>query len=183
MNLGDEPDLEQNFDRMEAILGAAASDTFVWLAERDATKTHMTTRLVGQYEALARFFAADWPLSQEELIDGGYTALESHIDGLSLKYGYPVLYNEQAFQQATQSVLSKRDLPAATGFARLYARHYEASATAHFLLGVALASAGERQAAAEEIENAIRLYEEDPRPDQAPMYETMKRVRQQLAGG
>ncbi len=183
MNVGDEPDLEQNFERMEAILGAASSDSFVWFAEREAGKTHMTTRLVGQYEALARFFAGDWPLSQEKLIGGGYAGLESHIDALSMKYGYPVLYNEQVFQQATQKFLSQQDLPSATGSARLYARQYPTSPVAHFLVGVTLARGGEREAAVEAIETAIGLYENDPKPDLAPLYENMKRLQQQLAGG
>ena len=181
MNLGDEPDLEPNFDRMETILGGASSDTFEWIAEREAGKTHMTTRLVGQYEALESFFVADWALSQDELTAGGAAGLEGHIERLSLKYGYPVLYNEQAFQQATQSFLSQRDLPSATAFARLYARDYAASATAHFMLGVALASAGDREAATVEINRAVALYENDPKPEQKPMYETMKQVQQQLS--
>ena len=182
MTLGDEPDLEPNFSRMESIFEAAAPDNFTWVAERDASKSHMTTRLVGQYEGLVRFFAEQWPLSQQDLTAGGHAGLESHLEQLSLRYGYPVLYNEQVFQASAQRSLSQRDYPAATGFARLYARQYETSPVAHFLLGVSLARGGEREAAAAEIDTAINLYESDPQPEQQAMYETMKRVQQQLAG-
>ena len=38
MNLGDESDLESNFDRLEAILQDASSDSFASFVEREADK-------------------------------------------------------------------------------------------------------------------------------------------------
>jgi len=183
MNLGDEPDLEPNFERMKAILEATSSDSFAWFVEREAGKTHMTTRLVGQYEALARFFVADWPLPQEELTRGGSAGLEGHIDRLSSKYGYPVLYNEPVFQQSAQMLITQQELPGATDLARLYVRQYPGSPAAHFLLGVTLARGGEREEAVKAMETSIGLYEADPRADLRPVYEQARQVLQQLSAG
>ncbi len=182
MNIGEEPDLDQGFSRMEMILQGATSDSLVWFAGREVGKTHMTTRLVGQYDGLARFFAKDWPQSREELMKGGFAGLQSHIDALSAKYGYPVLYNEQLFQQATQSFLSRQDVTSATASAQLYARQYPQSPVAHFLRGVALASGGKRAEAAVAMDTAVRLYEADPQPRLKAMYENMKQMQQRLGG-
>ena len=137
---------------------------------------------MGQHEALARFFDNDWPLSTEELTSDGSTGLESHIDRLSTKYGYPVLYSEQVFQQATQILITQQDLPGATDLARLYVRQYAGSPTAHFLLGVTLARGGERAGAVEAMETTIGLYEADPQADLRSVYEQAKQVLQQLGG-
>lgn len=182
MNLGDEPTLSPQFDRMEMLLADASPASFQWMTEYEPKETHMTTRLVGQYEALAGFFAEDWPLAQEELVQEGYEGLKKHIDTLSVKYGYPVLYNEQAFQQVAQLALSQQDVTSALEAAQMYVAQYSQAPTAQFLLGVSLAANGDREAALEAIETAISLYEESPDPALEPLYANMKQMQQRLGG-
>lgn len=185
MNVGAEPNLEQNYRRMEGILGTASSDSFVWASSHEADKTHMTTRLVGQYEALERFFAEDWALSRavEKMVSGGTEGLDRHFDRLSRDYGHPAVYDEGAFQQTTQGFLSQQNLPYATASAQIYVRQHPASSVAHFLLGVTLASGGDQEKGLEVIETAIQLFEADPTPEMQPVYEQMKQMRQRLGGG
>lgn len=181
MNLGDEPDLLANFDRVESLLQATNARGFDYAVVREPGKTHMTTRLVGMYEGLESFFGPHWAIDQATLATEGPAGLVAHLDALAARYGYPVVVGEATFQAAAQTALGRRDLPAAVGFGRLYAEHYESAPTAHFLLGVALAQSGEIAAAAGEIDLAIELYEANPDPALAGMYQTMKQVQQQLA--
>lgn len=184
MNVGDEPALEPGFTRMEEILDASTAESFAWFAKHEAGKTHMTTRMVGQYDGLERFFARDWSLSRavEVMVSGGSTALESHMDRLSTEYGQEILYGEEAFQQTTQGFLSQQDVPSANASAQVYVLQYPTSPIAHFLLGVTLASGGNRAAGLEAMETAIHLYESDPMPELAPLYENMKQMKQRLGG-
>ena len=182
-NLGDEPNLEPHYGRMESILTNASSNAFKWSSRRAHGKTHMTTRLVGQYDALEDFFEEDWPLDTAQLSTDGFEVLENHLARLSEKYGYSVLYSEQLFQQSTQQFLTAQNLPAATKSAELYVSQYQASPLAHFLLGVSLASGGKRDAALMSINTAISLYEHNPEPSLQPVYHQMKQIQVQLGGG
>ena len=180
MNLGDEPTLEQNFNQMKAVLEVSAPKTFQWHVERSPGKTHMTTRMVGQYTAFEQMFATAWPLSQQEMFMGKYTGVKEHIDGLSKRYGYPVLYNEQLLAQATQIFLSQQDVESGAEMAQLYVSQYPRSPMAHFFLANALGSSGERDQAADAIKTAIELYEAAPMAALQPLYANMKQLQQQL---
>ncbi len=89
---------------------------------------------------------------------------------------------KQVYQQATQVMLSQQNIAGATAAARRYVTQYSRSPIAHFLLGSALASGGVRDDALRAMETAITLYEQDPKPDLAPIYEAMKSTRERLAG-
>jgi len=179
MNVGDEPDLASNIERMKTALEASTRDGFEWYAEHEAGKTHMSTRLVGQYAALERFLGDDWSVEPGQMTPD----LAQQVAALSAKYGYPVLLPESAFQQATQRALSQQNIPFASESARLYAVQYPSSPLAHLLLARSLASGGERAGATEAIETAIALFEADPKPDLQPVFEQMKLIRERLEGG
>ncbi len=184
MNVGNEPNLEQNFTRMEEILTTSSPDAFAWSSSRESDKTHMTTRLVGQYDGIERFFAEDWVLSNviKAMIDGGPAGLDEHLERLEAQFGAPTLYAEEAFQQTTQAFLGQQDVSSAQAAAGVYVRQYPDSPVAHFLLGVSLASGGERETGLAEIEEAIRLFEAAPVAEMQPLYENMKVMRDRLGG-
>ena len=183
MNLGNEPNLEAQYVQLETILQGAESPAFEWVSHREQNENHMTTRLKGHYAALETFFASDWPLEISSLQSGGFESLENHINQLSSKYGYNILYSEQIFQQSTQQFLTMQNLPAARQAASLYVAQYETSPLAHFLLGVSLASGGQRDDALTSINTAISLYEQNPNPQLQPVYNQMKQIQMQLGGG
>lgn len=182
LNLGDEPDLEKNFAELEALLEAASPGTFRVEVVREPSKTHMTTRLVGQYDALERFFAPDWPLSKQKIVAGKAAGVKGHIDGLSAKYGYPILYSEQLLAQATQISFSQRDIASGLAAAQLYREQYPKSPIAHFFLAAGYRASGEREKASQAIETAVKLYESNPRADLKPLYANMKQLKASLAG-
>ena len=142
----------------------------------------MTTRLVGLYAGLEGFFKRSWRLAPSALGDTGFAGLESHLGALSADYGYPVLYGEREFQEATQHFFAQRDIESATESARLYTRHHAESPLAHFLLALALASGGDREGGIESIDTAIRLYEADPVTRLKPVYDNMQVLRGRLSG-
>jgi len=181
MNIGNEPNLEQNFARMKKLFETKAPKSFIWYAERKPLKTHMTTRLVGQYNALERFFVKDWVMSQKTIVSRKYAGVKTHIDDLSKKYGYKVLFSKAAFAQATQIFLQSRDVASATKMARLYSEQYPKSPIAHFFLAVAYRSSGKKQEAIKMVGIAINLFEINPDPSLKQLYTQMKRLQQVLA--
>jgi len=106
--------------------------------------------------------------------------LAAHVAGLSQQYGYPVLFSEQPFQELTQRFLQQRDIASARQAAMLYVEHHDPSVVAHFMLGVAHASSGQREDGLAEIRRAMALYEADPDPALAPVYAQLQQLRQQL---
>ncbi len=181
-NLGAEPDLTENFDRLETGLESMASGSLRWDLDRDAEETHMSTRLVGLYEGLSGYFEDVWTINSEELATGGTAALAEHIQRLEDAYGYPVLLSEQPFQELTQRFLGQGDVAFAHEAAKLYVLHHDESVVAHFMLGIALASSGQRAEGLAEINRAIALYEAAPDPSLAPVYGQAKQLKQQLGG-
>lgn len=181
MNLGDEPDLEANFQRAETMFTTVSPEAFRWKAEQEADKGHMTTRLVGLYAGLEQFFAEDWPVSPAALgAESGSAGMAAHIAELSRRYGYPVRYNETLLAQATQRFLLQRDATSGVEMAHLYTSQYPRSALAHFFSANASAMAGDRPTALEAISTALRLYEADPKPELQALYPAMKRLHGQL---
>ncbi len=181
MNVGDEPNLEENFKKVKELFEAKAPKSFKWNAEYNMGKSHMTTRFVGQYYALEHFFAKDWTLSQQEIISGKFAGVKKHIDDLSKKYGYPILYSEQTLAQATQIFLSTQDVPSATKTAELVTTQYPKSAIAHFFLAVSSRASGNKEKAIQAVETAIKLYEANPKEELKPLYANMKQLQQVLA--
>ncbi len=185
MNLGAEPALEPTFARMEELLQGRTSGSFAWFARRLPEQTHMTTRMLGLYEGLERFFAEEWtlPNAVQALIDGGSEGLNGHLERLSFDYGQPVTYTEEAFQQITQAFAAGQALPSAVTSAQLYVRQHPESPVAYFMLAVMRAQSGDREGGLEAIGTAIRLYESEPDPELRPLYEQMKQIKLQLGGG
>lgn len=180
-NLGTEPDLKANFDLLETRLSDMDDAVISWSIDRHPSESHMSTRLIGLYEGLDAYFVDGWAIGTEELIAGGTEGLAAHVTGLSQRYGYPVRFSEQPFQELTQRFLQQRDMDSARKAAMLYVEHHDPSVTAHFLLGVAHASSGQREEGLAEIRRAMALYEADPDPALAPVYAQMQQLRQQLA--
>lgn len=181
-NLGAEPDLEENFDRLRHELESATSGPDRWELEADAEESHMSTRLIGLYKGLTGFFGDTWTISSEELASGGTAALAKHIQHMEDAYGYPVLLGEQPFRALTQGFLAKGDVASAGEAAALYVQHHAESVVAHFMLGVALASSGNRTEGLAEVNRAMALYEAAPDPSLAPVYAQLKQIKQQLGG-
>lgn len=180
--LGTEPDLTERFDLLEAELQAIQSDTFRWDMEHAPEENHMSTRLVGLYVGLTSFFEGGWAIASETLQREGMDGLVSHIETLSNRYDYPVLFSEQPFQELTQRYMSQGEMASARRAAALYTSHHDPSVVAHFLHGVTLASTGERSDGLAEINRAIALYEKAPDPRLAPVYAQLKQLKQQLGG-
>lgn len=180
LNYGDEPNLEQNIQQIQKLFESKAPESFHWHAEHNAGKSHMSTRLVGLYDGLEQMFAADWPLSQQAIFTGKAAGVKAHIEGLSKKYGYPVLYNEQLFAQAVQILRSQQDLAGSSEIADLFVAQYPKSTTAQFFLTIALMSNGNQEAASKALESAISLYLADPRPELKPLYLNMQQLSRQL---
>ncbi len=180
MNLGDEPDLEQAFNQIQASLEAGSPHGFRLKVARNPGEMHMTTRLIGQYSGLQEFFSEDWALSQQQIVSAKAAGVIAHVEGLSEKYRYPVLYSEQTLSQATQIFLSQQDINSAAQVGEMFTKQYPNSAIAHFLLANVQGSSGNREAASNSVATAIKLYEENPSPRLAPLYAGMKQLEQQL---
>jgi len=181
-NLGAEPDLASNFDRLQTELASNTSGPDRWDLERNMEETHMSTRLPGLYEGLTGFFGDTWTISSGKLTTGGTAALAEHIQNMEDAYGYPVLVGEQPFQELTQRFLATGDMASAQEAATLYVKHHDASVVAHFMLGIALASSGNRTEGLAEINRAMALYEASPDPELAPVYSQLQQIKQQLGG-
>lgn len=180
MNVGNEPRLKQNFDKVVKLFETNAPKTFRWNAKTDEKKSHMTTRLIGQYEALEALFSDDWTLSPQKIAAGKFEGFKMYIDSLSKKYGYTVILSERTMVQATQTFLSQRDQPSAIKTAELYTSHYPISPIGHFFLAVAYGRQN-KEKASKSIETAIKLYEANPKPGLKRIYSNMKQVQKQLA--
>lgn len=179
-NLGDEPDLAGPFDQMEDHLESLGQDAFRWNLEREPEEDHMSTRLIGLYNGLTGYFRATWGIGSDDLETGGVQGLADHVQGLTDRYGYPVLFSEQPFQELTQRFLAQRDVVSAREAAQLYVHHHDPSVLAHFMLGVAQISSGHRAEGLSEIKRAMALHEANPDPALAPVYGQMQQLRQQL---
>lgn len=179
-NLGTEPNLKVNFDLLEARLSETDDAVINWSIERHPSESHMSTRLIGLYEGLNGYFVDGWSIGTEELVAGGTEGLTAHIAGLSQRYGYPVRFSEQPFQELTQRFLQQRDMDSAREAAMLYVQHHDPSIMAHFLLGVTLASSGQRKEGLAEVRRAMALYEADPDPALAPVYAQLQQLSRQL---
>ncbi len=183
MNLGEEPNLSENYDRLRSLLATRAPGGFEWASDREDGVGHMGTRLIGHYAGLKGFFADRWTLPTATLEKDGGDALAAYVDRLNADFGYPVLIGESSLQQATQLFFSKQDIAAAGSSAELYAKYYPRSPIAHFLRANALAAGGAREEALEAVAAAISLYEAEPDESLAPLYQGMKQLRAGLGGG
>ncbi len=182
-NLGEEPQLAPNFDRLQGVLaesrrsGASEASGAV---EIEAGKGHMETRLVGYYKGLERFFADTWKFSPESLGQDGAAGFTAYVSRLNSTFGYKVLLNESVFQGAVQTLFSTQNPQGARTVGGLYVDYYPRSPIAHFLLANAQAGSGAREEALGSIGAAMSLYEAAPSTVLAPLYDAMNRLKSSL---
>ncbi len=188
-NLGDEPQLAPNFDRLQAMLkrsphGAEnpkrAAGGFSGSSEIEPGKGHMETRLMGHYKGLEGFFADTWKFSSEILAQEGASGFSAYVSKLNSRFGYKVLLNESVFQGAAQTLFSSQNAAGARAVGDLYVDYYPRSLIAHFLLANAQAGTGAREEALNSIGSAMSLYEAEPSEGFAPLYETIKQFKSSL---
>jgi len=174
-NLGEEPDLRESFARLAGVVaesGALRSST-----EVHPRKTHMSTRLIGLYNGLERFFEPHWPF------EGDADSLPAHVSSLSEQYGYDALYSEVAYQQHIQRLMGTGDAAAAVDAARLYARQHAYSPVPHLLLAAALATSGDTEGARAAIQVSAEKYDADPRKQWASVESSIRTLARQLGVG
>jgi len=178
--LGDEPELEPNFNRLAAVL-TDGSGPVKARTMREPGASHMGTRLVGLYDGLHGYFKPIW--SFEGAVDGstegGFLAF---LDALESHFGFPVLYSEAGFQREAQSLLQAGKANEAAAVAERYVQQYPKTPVSFFLLGNALAAGGDREGAVTAIRRAIELYEAEPEPALAPLHQALQRLLTNLGG-
>ncbi len=171
-NLGDEPDLRAAFIRLRTILTDAS--TIRVTTEIHLRETHMSTRLIGLYDGLERFFEPRWPF------EGDVAALPAHVASLAASYGFDVLYAESTFQTLIQQALASGRGEAAINSAKLYAKQHSYSPVPHFLLAAVLATSGDVNAARAAIRVSAERYNADPRKQWASIDASIRSLSQQL---
>jgi len=179
-NLGDEPELKVIHKKISRLLTDKSPKQFTWFNEIDDNKSHMTTRLTGQYAALEQFFVKDWPIANEQLIMGKIKGLNKHIETLSSKYEYPVLLNEMVFSTAIQLFLSSQDITSGIAASELYKKYYGQSVLAYFLSANAYGAKGDREQALIDVNTGIKHYENNPEADTKPYFKQLQQMKQAL---
>lgn len=180
-NVGDEPTLAPNLERLAAAM-PSRDDPSRGAVVTEPDAGHMMTRLVGLYDGLVRFFDAFWTIDDARLASEGAEGFDRHVREIEARLGYSPALGEATYQRAVPVLLQAGDVEGAARIGRRYAHSYPSSPTARFLLGNALAAAGDREGAVSEIETAIRLYEADPDPRLAGLYPNMKALLGRLGG-
>ncbi|GAB4198482.1 MAG: hypothetical protein Tsb002_33460 [Wenzhouxiangellaceae bacterium] len=177
--VGDEPELLPGIGKLDKLLNEHASNGLRWFIQRDPGKTHMTTRMIGQYNGLELLFN-DWSLPEQTLASGDIDQLRSHIAQLSEAYGYKVLYSQQPLALATQMQLQQQQFELAEQFASLYLGHYPNSLTAHYMMANSLLAAGKQDAALQTIEKALTLSAANPKPESQAIVQALGQLQQKL---
>jgi len=171
-NLGEEPDLRKAFARLAGIV--SESETIRSSTEVHPSETHMSTRLIGLYDGLKRFFEPTWRLED----DAG--SLPAHVSSLSDEYGYDILFSEAMYQQRIQRAIGEGNTVAAVEAAKLYTRQHAYSPVSHFLLAAAMARAGDIDGARAAIQMSAERYDGDPREEWASVEPGIRALAAQL---
>ena len=174
-NLGDEPDLRAAFAELGSIV--SESNSIRASTETHPRESHMSTRLLGLYEGLVRFF---WPAWRFE---GEAGSLPAHVASLSERYGFDVLYSESVYRESIQEALGAGNAAAAVGIAELYARQHGYSPAPHFFLAAALARSGDIDGARAAIRESVERYDADPRREWASLEPSIRTLARQLGVG
>lgn len=171
-NLGTEPNVRQAFTELTRIV--AASGTLRSFTEMHPSETHMSTRLIGLYNGLKRFFVPDWRF------DGEDVSLREHVESLSETYGYDVLYSESTYQQHIQRLLRSGAVHEAVNAAKLYAHQHAYSPVPYLLLAAASARSGDIDGARAAIQVSANKYDEDPREQWSSVEGSIRALATQL---
>lgn len=185
ITLGDEPNFEPGFNAMKAALEMKAPASFQWSAERQMTRSHMQTRLVGVYTALEQNFAGDWPLPASLLEEIDANQIKAHMASVAAKYGIDQEdYAVDAMSGAVQSLFRDRNIAGATRMAEVFVAEYPDNFIAHFFLANGYANSGQPAGALEAVNMAIELLEADTEraAESAPILAAMRRMQTQLGG-
>jgi len=174
-NLGEEPDLRGAFAELGSIV--SESSTIRASTEAHPRETHMSTRLLGLYEGLSRFFGPAWRF------EGEAGSLPAHVSSLSERYGFDVLYSESTYRESIQFAMGAGNAVAAVGIAKLYARQHGYSPVPHFFLAAARARSGDIDGARAAIRESVERYDADPRREWASLEPSIRTLAQQLGVG
>ena len=160
MNIGGEENenISNSFDRMEFILRRMAPADLNWQADFAEFESHGTTRLLGQYLALRKFFTNwDKPWNDIPTFDvfderGGLDMMLSRYQALSEEYGYTV--KPIGLIDAANYYLRIGDANEAVRILIANTEYYPSSVEAHLELSKAYNATGERDSALESASTA-----------------------------
>jgi len=161
-NMGAEPDLVPGLEALETILSQSGSENIEWTMETDPRQSHMTTRMMGYYDALDHFFGEHWVLSASQLKEDKDKAVSRHLQRLRQRFGYDVVYSETQYAQAAQTLLATGEIPAAGRVAHEFAKVYPNAPLPLVLRAQALAMSGDRDAARSELRRARQILDRHP---------------------
>jgi len=184
ITLGDEPSLEPGFEAMKAVLEETAPTSFQWAADRQLSRSHMQTRMIGIYTGLEQNFASDWPLPDRLLKDIDAAAIRAHMNAVSTKYGVDQEnYSVDAMIGAVQSLFQNRDINGAVSMAEIFVAEYPENVIAHFFLANGYANSGKPSEALEQVNISIELLEADvvQAEESGPLLAAMRQMQTQLS--
>ena len=146
-NLGDEPSLKPGFDQLRKSLEGKNTKTSFFQVDRELT--HMTTRMLGQYNALTQIFGRRWKGGTQESIVERKKRLKS-------EYGYEVAFGIQDYVQTVRQLLPVSRTKALET-ARASVERFPESVLAHFFLSVSYRANDDRGSAAKIAKKALSL--------------------------
>ena len=145
ITMGDEPRLEDSFDRFVTFLGSAKMPDFQWKSRQFADEDHRSIVLPSHYFGLREIFAG-WMLPRDEstgAVVGGFEALRKHFTELSARYGYEILPSERLVDRLGHMALVAGDFESAVEIFRYNVTHHPESGRSYGRLGEALERQGD----------------------------------------
>lgn len=182
LNWGNEPNLEPQIHAFKTLVQTDSPESMDWRFHRAPEQTHMTTRLLGQYNGLVALFEDHWPLSPSAIAQGGASAVTAHLDKLSKRLGESVRWSDSQFQQAVQVSMSQQDLKSALQITERYAQHYPRLPVVFLIKASLLGASGDAGQALQAVNTGIELYESSPKPELAEVYSQLRAMKDQLQG-
>ncbi|MEM7053793.1 MAG: alpha/beta hydrolase-fold protein [Pseudomonadota bacterium] len=179
---GNELNLETQINTFATLAQNDSHDSITWEFQHAPQQTHMTTRLLGQYHALAALFEQHWSLNPSTIAQGGASVVTAHLDMLSRRIGASVRWSDSQFQQAVQVAMSQQDLKSALQITERYIEHYPESPVAFLIQASLLGAGGNVEQALQAVNTGIDLYESNPRSELSEVYSQLRAMRNQLQG-
>jgi len=169
-------------DRLEKALTAADTEGFEWQIMRMPDENHGTVVLRAHYWGLRKVFDA-WRLPRNPetgRFDGGLDDIKKHYAGLSERYGFTVVPEENQLNGLGYQILGREDSAGAIEVFRYNVELYPDSANVYDSLGEAFEKAGRLDesfaAYSKAVENGAKLGDEN-----LPIFTTNRdRVKEQL---
>jgi predicted alpha/beta superfamily hydrolase len=169
-------------DRLEEALQGSESAGFEWQVMRMPDENHGTVVLRAHYWGLRKVFDG-WrlpPNPETGRFDGGLDDVKSHYAGLSERYGFTVVPEENQLNNLGYQILGREDFAGAIEVFRYNVELYPDSANVYDSLGDGLVAASRLEEAlasySKAVENATELGDEN-----LPIFATNRdRVKEQL---